>query len=493
MNNLFLSCCLHCVAALALTLTNVHVAAAQTLEPPRPMTPHWSHINLYDAGRALPLIVNPADSLYQWFLSHIDGTEANGFGGLLRSLNPTLKLAHHQTDLTVLAGPESVLLPESFFFHVAESTDLRFINPDGSDHTTVAIPGCRKTFPATTACRLQIYLGGSRRYVYNVFDGGFQAWKATQLLKNSGRSIDLVLLDDHAPGFIHTLQWGIQTIPLSGGSIREFNEYQVGPPGSFWDQAYNDGVVSWMGSLAEKFRSKGKAALLNLDQSFFHPFLQAQITALHGMSVNGLHQPDALIGGAQYQQFSNSVQGAVDAGGTIILQGTWCHTGPAGYTPGLYDSATARYRMWRLASYYGLKEPEGSTGMVYLDTAFCSNASSRPLYDQYEWLPAYQVNVGQPVSAPLLYQEGPAGRSSIDGRPCFYQIFSREYTRAMIFVRPQDGQTCNDYTDQSAITVPLPEPGRILTEAGTTSAVKKSILLRNAEAAILLRTTPLSR
>jgi hypothetical protein len=301
--------------------------------------------------------------------------EANGLSRLLRKANPGVTLSHHQVDLTQLAGPDAALLPEEYFLHVSEPTDLRFMNDDGTVQGDVSLPGCPNTRPVTRACRLQVFLNGSRRYVYNVSTEAFQAWKAAQL-KRSGRALNLLILDNHAPGFVESMGWGKQTVVVAGGSLREFREQQIGPPGGSWDQVYNDGVIAWLSSLADSFAQEGNAVLLNADRSLFHPMMLAQIKAARGLFTD-VHHPEGLIGGSQYQALLDLIQTLVNTDGVVDLGGMWCHTGPSGYTAGLYTSPVARYRMWRLSSYYLLKQPFGSKGTVYFDPAFCSNTSGK--------------------------------------------------------------------------------------------------------------------
>ncbi len=68
-----------------------------------------------------------------------------------------------------------------------------------------------------------------------------------------------------------------------------------------------------------------------------------------------------------------------------------------------------RWNLWRLTAYYQIKEPGGSPGKVHLNLALCSNSNIRPSQDRPEWLPAYQVDVGQPVGQTTVFTEGNAG------------------------------------------------------------------------------------
>jgi hypothetical protein len=210
-----------------------------------------------------------------------------------------------------------------------------------------------------------------------------------------------------------------------------------------------------------------------------------QIQAANGVSTEFMHRVDAWAGAYHYQQFQDVMKSVVNAGGVVDLHGTWCYGGPSGYTSGNYSSALGRYHMWRLASYYLIKEPVGSSALVYFDPAFCSNVTIQPQNDQVEWLAAYQANIGQPAGDSVVSQEGTAGRASSDGRACAYKIWARAYTHATVFVRPKDMWDCTDYSDASAATVPLPSPGQLLKEDGTLGVQTSSISLRNGEAVIV--------
>ncbi|MBA2253464.1 MAG: hypothetical protein H0W13_12310, partial [Nitrospirales bacterium] len=228
-----------------------------------------------------------------------------------------------------------------------------------------------------------------------------------------------------------------------------------------------------------------KFIMLNPATYVLEPMVVDQIKALQGVSTEFMHRPDSWAGAYQYQQFIDVVKDVSSNGGIVDLLGISCYTGPSGYTSGNYGSSAARYRMWRLASYYILKESVGSSGIVYFDASFCSSSTVRPLEDPNEWLQAYQVNVGQPVGDSYVHQQGAAGLASSDGRQCTYKIFGRTYTNALVLVRPKDFWDCTDYGDGGAVVVTLPEPGYVLREDGSLSARTTTVTLRNAEAVIV--------
>ena len=461
--------------------------AQSTIVSPASQSSHWNHINIADFGRALPYQGDASvrATAYQWFGQHVDLAEVTGNAADLRSTNPTMRLFIYQLDLSTFANADSANLPEDYFLHFSEDTQLRFRALDGSTITTVTITGCPSSQPVNRNCRVQTYIWTDRRYVFNLKSATWQDWKATQLLNSTGHSLNGVFLDEHGPGFVQPLSWGSQSVIESGGRIRELGDLVPVSSGDALDQDYNTSMVAWLSYLRTRFQQAGKFIMLNPATYMLEPMVVDQIRALQGVSTEFMHRPDSWAGAYQYQQFIDVVKDVLSSGGTVDLHGTWCYTGPSGYTNGNYGSSETRYRMWRLASYYILKEPVGSSGIVYFDPAFCSNATVRPLEDANEWMAAYQVNIGQPVGDSYVHQQGTAGIASSDGRQCAYKIFGRTYTNALVLVRPKDMWDCIDYGNGGATVVTLPEPGYVLREDGSLLAQSTTVTLRNAEAVIV--------
>jgi hypothetical protein len=461
--------------------------AQTTIVSPASQSSHWSHINIADFGRALPYQGDASirATAYQWFGQHVDLAEVTGNATDLRSADPSMQLFTYHLDLSAFANTDSANLPEEYFLHFSEDTQLRFRALDGSTVSTVTITGCPSSQPVNRNCRVQTYIWTDRRYVFNLKSATWQDWKATQLLNSTGRTLNGVFLDEHGPGFVQPLSWGSQAVVLSGGKIRELSDLRPGFAGDALDQDYNTATVAWLNYLRTRFQQAGKFIMLNPATYMLDPMVVDQIKALQGVSTEYMHRPDSWAGAYQYQQFIDVVKDVSSNGGIVDLHGTWCYTGPSGYTAGNYGTSAARYRMWRLASYYLLKEAVGSSGIVYFNPAFCSNVTIRPLEDATEWLMAYQVNVGQPVGNSYVHQQGTAGIASSDGRPCPYKIFGRTYTNALMLVRPKDMWDCTDYGNGGATVVTLPQPGYVLKEDGSLSAQTTTVTLRNAEAVIV--------
>lgn len=478
-------CLLAVLMIIGLLAIGITSAVAQNLvQPPAAQSPHWPHIHIADFGRALPYTGDPAirTAGYDWFSSHIDLAEAHGNVSEFRSRNPNIQIFAYQLDLYVIQNPDAANLPESYFLHFSEDTQLRFYGLDRREIATITIPGCPAPNPVTINCRVQVYNWSDKGWIFNLGDVQFQTWKTQQMMTNIGRSSNGVFLDAHGPGFTLSHSWGNQTVAISGSGIREYGGQRPGPD---LDRSYNAAMVIWLDYVYTQFKQVGKFVIVNVAGYMLDSLSIDQFMAGRGLDTEFMHRPDTWAGAYQYQQFADLINDLSSRGGIVDLHGTWCYQGPSGYTPGNYSSPLGRYRMWRLASYYQVKEPVGSPGMVYFNTAFCSNTTIRVQDDPTEWLPAYQVNVGQPTGDTVTYQQGTAGIASSDSRPCPYTVFSRSYTNAMILVRSKDFWDCTDYGDAASVTVTLPSPGQLLKEDGSLGPQITSIRLRNAEAAIV--------
>jgi hypothetical protein len=446
---------------------------------PRPQSPHWDHINVLDFGRGVKYM--PAQfnaTANDWFASHVDVAESPISESKAR--NATMKSFDYGLDLTICQhqscgyslppNPDLASIPEAFFLHFSEDTTLTFKSQSGTT-TTVNIPGCPASVPLNAACRFQTYIWDDARLVFYPKNAGFQAWMAARLVPAN----DGLFLDEHVPGVAYTSQ----TTLISGGGIREYNgarrQYGTDPVNAL----YNHDVAAWLTYLSAYLKNRGKFLMINVADYAVQPMAQEQVLAANGMHPENVNRPDAW-GYWGYQSYIDLVNSVTTAGGTVDLVGSFCYFGPGGYTPGNYTLAVIRYRMWQLANYYLLKEPTGSPGKAYFNPTFCIDyGGSHPLAFITQWLPAYQVDVGQPVGKASMIAQSDVGAG--------YGVFARDYSRMLVLVRPQDRWDATDYGDATAVKVTLAEPMQMLQSDGTLSATLTSVQLRNAEAVILFK------
>jgi hypothetical protein len=144
------------------------------------------------------------------------------------------------------------------------------------------------------------------------------------------------------------------------------------------------------------------------------------------------------------------------------------------------NSATnvQRAKLWELASYYLAIPTSTSTKLVALQL---ENQWSKA-YSTI-WTKAQEANIGHPTGARVQKYSGtdPLGNR--------YYVYTRDFERALVVLRLQQGWTTQTYTDGTAITVPLPsgESWIPLNADGTVGTKMTSLRLRNSEAAIVLK------
>jgi hypothetical protein len=146
------------------------------------------------------------------------------------------------------------------------------------------------------------------------------------------------------------------------------------------------------------------------------------------------------------------------------------------YPRGNSATSAQRAKMWELASYYLVVPSNPRLLALQLE-----NSWSVP-YSQL-WLRAQEANIGHPRSARV------AARSGTDGAGNGYVLYTRDFDRALIVLRLQQGWNSHTYGDATALTFPLPtgQSWIPLNADGTVGAPVTSVRLRNSEAAILLK------
>lgn len=447
------------------------VLPASRIASPRAESPHWDHIAISDFARGYYWSSEPTkDRDRQWLAERVDLIEGKSardpYVEAMRRCNPTLAVFQYRLDHYDFVNDQSRALPESRVLHFSAPTTLKLKSRDVGEQALTMAAGHRFEF----------LVWNDRYFAFNLKDAATRQWNIGRLMEDLD-GLQGLFLDAHGPDFATVV--GVrngQTKIASGGGIVEYGGR--GPTDPLLIQEYQNDMVTWLGELAASVRAKGKFVLLNQATYMLDPLSKQQQLAAHGTGTEFMHQPLAWAGWYQYAEYLAFTKQLVDAGGVIDAEGHWCYTG---------SLERGRWNLWRLAAYYQIKEPAGSSGKVYLNLSLCSNSNLRPSEDPQEWLPAYQVDVGQPMTQTTVFQEGKAGTSTSDGRQCEYKIYGREYTNALVLVRPKDFWDCMDFGDGAAATVNLPSPMRLLRPDGTVGEPTSRLRLRNAEAAIVLK------
>lgn len=486
-------------------------------------SPHWSHINILDFGTNLMVMPDNASRRagYEWYARHVDSMhipmdifgysyDANIKASAIKALNPTFKAMGYDIDLYMCqnmtcyeGNPANTAvqnLPEEYYLHFANDTHIDFFEDDGkSPHGDIDITGCPESGPVTPACRVQIYMfSQDKLWVSNVKSTAWRTWRADRLLEetttNNGvpNPIDVLFFDGHGgPGLSGVLSFGrgMRNVIQAGGAIREYGrkvprDYSVGTYDDL-DQEYSADVASWLTYLRSRLEASGKSLRINTGTEIYNPIVFQQVLAAKGALPEYFHSAMGFVNGTnQYPPFLTAVRQVTAAGGTVDLYYRPCSDNQPGMTPGNFDTAVNRFRMWNLASYYMAKESPNETGTVYFDPGFCIDpASTTTAHDlDAQWLPAYEKDVGLPTGEPVVVKSSQDDCLYNDG----YIIYSRQYSKARMLVRPKGGYWCQDYGDSTIVNVPLESPMSILQSDGTLSEPMRTVPIRNAEAVILM-------
>ncbi len=452
-------------------------------------SPHWSHINILDFARGVYYLPEPYQTqAYDWVAAHLDISENKS--AALKSRNSNIKTFTYDLDLSsclhVGCGYHSALLPdeagtsEAFFLHFSEDTTVDYYH-FGTFLETKTITGCPSPGPMTKSCRVLTFIWDDYRYIYNPKNSSFVSWMSARL--NSAAAAngdDGIFLDEHG----NTFQFGEGNIVKSGGGIREYSGLKE--PSTALNTAYNVDICSALSAYYTYLKDRGKFLFINTAGYSNSPNSLARGKAAHGIHVETMHRPD--LEAYTFEGFQNTVSEILSVGGIVDTRSSTEYWGPAAYTAGNYASSRNRYLMWRLAAYYIIKEPVGSSGMVLFNPTFSIHFYG-PNYLDFidEWQTAYETDVGLPENAAYVIKTGNNNPTYCNG--AVYKIWAREYTKALTVVRPTDSWSCTDYGDTTGITVDLPA-GHIwhfLKEDGTTGPPITYIAVRNGEAVILLK------
>ena len=115
-----------------------------------------------------------------------------------------------------------------------------------------------------------------------------------------------------------------------------------------------------------------------------------------------------------------------------------------------------------------------------LSMFMANNGWNTPFSQQ--WLKAVEVDIGHPLATRSLAYQGTANGRTV-------HVWSREYEKALVFMRPKVSWNDSDYGDGSKISLNLPagEKWYPLLSDGTLGNPVTSVTLRNPEGLILIK------
>jgi len=450
------------------TLRFVAVAIATVLFVPRPglairlqapldyraSIPHSDHITTM----LTDFRYDQTPEEYEWTAAHYDRV----MGGKIaeyRRRNPAMQYYVYALNLTLIQET-SKDLPDLLTVYYEDMKNWYTAHPaykieDAFLHDAKACPASQAK---TEGCRLQVTWAGHARWVPNPGDPGLRAYDVDRLrramlnVQGSGYNADGIFFDEHASGdFSH---W--RSLP-----IREYPDWS----------GYEDDVV---GLLA--FERKGIGKIIQINTSEF-------ITSIDGRMI--------LAAGAAHMELSNNpmsdwLEDRWKFADTLLQKGafletvnaySWGESASLKLSPGNQPSGVLRFKMAELCSYY-MMVPSSPLNLAL----FMSN-NGWDVPHPKEWLKALEVNVGHPVGPRVLAFQGtdPNGKA--------VRVWSREFDRALVFIRSKTTWDYNDYGDGTKISLNLPPGDRWypLRSDGTLGLPVTSVTLRNPEGMIFLK------
>ena len=319
-----------------LCLLFLGAAQEALLHAPRPTSPHWNHMNVLDYGWGAWNIADASTRrrAYDWLASKTDITM--GPPAELKRTNPAIKTVSYDLDISICRhddcywehGPndQAAGLPEEFFLHFSQPTQLTFKGQDNRQLETVHIAGCPPGTPVNKACRVQFFMWTDSRWIFNPANENFRKWMARRLASNAA---DVLFLDEHAPGLVPQMSLADgQTRLIFGGGI-----YEYGGQGPFAANArYNADLAGALDTYNSVLKQAGKFLLVNAAEYVVSdPLAQKQVVGAKGASTEFTHRPDKWGDANEYGGFIKTVRKLTDAGVRIELSGSLCGTRCGGW------------------------------------------------------------------------------------------------------------------------------------------------------------------
>ena len=402
-------------------------------------SPHWQHITTM-----------MTDFYYSWTTperawagAHYDDA-MSGTGSAWRAVNPTVGHYPYALLWTTIIGSGSLQtgyyadMKSWFASHPQYALEKAFLHQLGTARDS--------------AHRAPVTIWGSKRWAVNPYDAGAIAYSVDRLQRVTAGEAG-VFLDETATGSWANNLRPTQEVPTTA--------------------AYSTGFVSLVAAVRRGLGAK--RVMLNLAEYMTDADYAAATAAgavhlemFNNFKHSGMIQRWAWVGrlttGGVFVDF-------VSAYGTQDMAAM-----ATSYPKGNSSTNVQRAKLWELASYYLAVPATPALFALQLENQWNKPYSTL-------WTKSQEANIGHPLATRAQASHGtdPAGNS--------YIVYNRDFDRALVVLRLQQGWGTQSYGDASAITIALPAGERWLplNADGTVGAAITSIRLRNSEAAILLK------
>lgn len=417
-------------------------------------SPHWSHIRTMVTDFRTGYVSNAAqrNAERSWTAGHFDYV-MSGDAASYKALNATIHVLPYALDWDViLPGQEKTSslgttyypdMQQWFAAHPQYQLENAFVHLAGQ--------------PKAEASRLQFFSWGSHKWVINPGDAGARAY-AIGRIRRVAQDADGVFFDSHSSGDIGTA--------LAKQPMQEYPERS----------AYEHDMVEYVRAISAALSPK--VVMINTSE-YMRPFDFAMATAAGAAHLERMNNALNSAMPERWQWVDTLLAAHVSV--ELVPLNSWDEVNTAGgvfrtVSLGNYGSKAERLKMFELASYYMVVP--ATPDHLLLDL---QNAWKVPF--QTAWLKAQEYDVGHPLGARRVLQKGrdPMGNG--------FTVWARDFDRALVLARPSSSWRVKIFGDSTAVAVPLPngQSLRLLHGDGTLGPPVTTVTLRNAEAAILVK------
>lgn len=420
------------------------VASGSLFSGYSPSSSHWQHIRTMMTDFYYGWTSTERD----WAGKHYDFA-MSGNAGAWKAVNPTVGHIPYGLEWsTLIPGQQGDNLLNVYYYDMkswyAAHTQYRL------EDAFLHVAGAARR---DSASRAVVKVWDSNRWLINPADPGARAYQVDRFSRATANT-DGVFLDESGSGDMAARIKNVAEFP-------SLAEYQ-GPHTSL---------------LAAIKQALGNKTLMLNTAEWRKDWDLANIEAAGATHLENMNNPLSSDMPGRWRWIDGLLASGVTVNLVPLYSSDYMNSHPALYPAGgIYGTSAARLKTWELASYYMTVPGTPDHFLLSLE-----NTWSKPFSTL--WLKAQEANVGHPRAARATYRTGtdPIGRS--------YTVYSRDFDRALVLVRTQQGWSSQSYGNETAVDVPLPtgEQWLPLHADGTLGAPVTSIRLRNSEAAILIK------
>ena len=408
-----------------------------------PRSPHWQHITTMMTD----FYYSWTPTERAWAGAHYD-MAMSGSGSAWRAVNPTVShypYALFWTTMLPTSGGNNIY--SSYYADMKRwfASHGQYVFEHAFEH--------RKDAARDSAGRVAFTRWGTKRWAINPTDPGAMAYTLDRMQRIMA-SDNGVFLDEMATGDMHSLL----------GPMLETSSYLT----------YAQSLAPLLGMIQRATRKR----LIPNTAEYMTPADRANIVASTGVHLE------------MFNNFMQSgmidrwkwIEGLVASGVFVDFVSTYgtqdvLNLGSK-YPRGNSATSAQRAKLWELASYYMVVPASPRLLALQLENSWNKPYSTL-------WIKAQEANIGHPRAMRVQVSHG----TDPQGNP--YIVYTRDFDRALVVLRLQQGWNAHTYGDGTAITVPLPKGQKWipLNADGTVGAARTTIRLRNSEAAIMLKST----